>query len=235
MRLHRTSRHPAAIAGALGLVGRPGCLRRRRRATTSRRRRREHAARRRQHVRRLRAVRRPQGQDGEHLHQHRHARGHARRSTPTSRSRSAPAPPSSTRATSPSRPRSSSAPRPATRRTSPSSRSRACSSSSSPPARSWRRPSETGKQRRQVLGPGLEGLRHRRRHVLRRPARRQPQEPRLVLAGGVRGEGHRRSRRRSTSSRRSATSSPRAAASRGAPASPAARPPAGSSPTGWRT
>jgi hypothetical protein len=43
------------------------------------------------------------------------------------------------------------------------------------------------RQHGQVLRRGLEGLRHRRRQVLRSPARRQRQVPRVVLAEGVLG------------------------------------------------
>ena len=56
-----------------------------------------------------------------------------------------------------------------------------------PPAR----PVEPRRQRRanvdKFCGHGLEGLRHRRRHVLRRPARRQREVVRVVLAEGVQG------------------------------------------------
>ena len=44
-------------------------------------------------------------------------------------------------------------------------------------------------QRRRVVGRGLEGLRHRRRQVLRRPAGREREVLRLVLPDAVRGEG----------------------------------------------
>ena len=43
------------------------------------------------------------------------------------------------------------------------------------------------RERRRVLGRGLEGLRHGRRQVLRRPAGRQREVPRLVLPDGVQG------------------------------------------------
>ena len=91
-------------------------------------------------------------------------------------------------------------------------------------------------QRRQVLGRGLEGLRHRRRQVLRRPAGRQREVLRLVLA-------RRCSRRRATTVPTtldelialSDTIAANGHASRGAPASTPVRPPAGRSPTGSRT
>ena len=140
-------------------------------------------------------------------------------STRSSRSRSAPAPPSSTRATRRSRRRSWCARRRATRRTSPSSRSPACSPSWSPPARSSRPRRDRRGQRRQVLGPGLEGVRHGRRQVLRGPAGRQREVAGLVLAEASSRRTATRSRPRSTSSRRCPTRSRTRARSRGARAS----------------
>ena len=96
-------------------------------------------------------------------------------------------------------------------------------------------PARGRRERRQVLEQGLEGLRHGRRQVLRRPARRQREVAGLVLAEASSRTTATRSRPRSTSSRPCPTRSPRTARSRGARASAAVRRPAGRSPTGWRT
>ena len=87
----------------------------------------------------------------------------------------------------------------------------------------------------QYFSGDLQVRRQRRRHALRRPARRQRQVLRLVLAAGLRGEGLRRARRPGTRWSRCRTGSSPRAASPGAPASAPARPPAGRSPTGSRT
>ena len=97
------------------------------------------------------------------------------------------------------------------------------------------RPEAGRGERRRVLGRELEGLRHRRRHLLRRPAGRQRQVLRLVLAVGVRGRRLRGPDDLGRDDRRCPTRSPRAAPSRGAPASAPVTPPAGRPPTGWRT
>ncbi len=82
---------------------------------------------------------------------------------------------------------------------------------------------------------GWVELRHGRRQVLRPAVRRQHQEPGLVQPGGLRRRRLRDSpapgRNCSTSARRSSTT----AACRGASAPSPVAPPAGCSPTGWRT
>ena len=75
---------------------------------------------------------------------------------------------SSTRAATSSRPSSRRASPVATPPTSRSSRSPVCSPSWSPTAAPKPAPAGRVGQRRQVLEPGVEDLRHRRRHVLRR-------------------------------------------------------------------
>jgi alpha-glucoside transport system substrate-binding protein len=96
------------------------------------------------------------------------------------------------------------------------------------------RPRGHGRERRRVLGRGLEGLRHRRRQFYAAPLGANMKS--LVWYSPAEfEEAATRSRRRWTSSRSSPTRSPSRARSPGAPASPAARPPAGRSPTGTRT
>ena len=96
-----------------------------------------------------------------------------------------------------------------------------------------------GRRQRRQEHARLEELRHRRRQVLRRPARRQREVLRLVLPD-------RRSRTRATRCRRrgpscsrcptrSSPTTPTARSSRGAPASSPVTPPAGRPPTGSRT
>ena len=81
--------------------------------------------------------------------------------------------------------------------------------SSSRPARSSRGAARGRRERRQVVGRGLEGLRHGRRQVLRGAARRQREVARLVLAqASSQDNGYERPDDAGRAARRSRTRSP---------------------------
>ncbi len=100
-----------------------------------------------------------------------------------------------------------------------------------PPAHPRRHPG----QRQRSMAGRLDGVRQRRRQPVRRADQVRPQVARVVQPVAVHRDTATRSRRRSTTSSRSSRRWPRTATPRCAWASPPTWPPAGRTPTGWRT